>query len=60
MEMTEPEVESAVREVTDAEVAHLHEHGWVMLRGLVDAACVGLGRRIVALCYRSSTLYHIH
>jgi hypothetical protein len=49
MEMTEPEVESAVREVTDAEVAHLHEHGWVMLRSLVDTACVGLGR-IVALC----------
>ena len=38
MELREPEVEAAVREVTDAEVEHYHEYGWVMLRELVDPA----------------------
>ena len=34
--MTEAEVEAVVREVTDEEVEHYHEYGWVMLRELVD------------------------
>ena len=33
--MSEQEVENVVREVTDEEVAHYQEYGWVMLRGLV-------------------------
>ena len=36
MAMTEDEVEAVVREVTDEEVEHYHEYGWVMLRELVD------------------------
>jgi hypothetical protein len=36
--MREQEVEAVVREVTDEEVAHYHEFGWVMLRGLVAPA----------------------
>jgi ectoine hydroxylase-related dioxygenase (phytanoyl-CoA dioxygenase family) len=36
MAMSEAEVEVVVREVTDEEVAHYHEYGWVMMRGLVD------------------------
>ena len=36
--MTEAEVEAVVREVTDEEVEHYHEYGWVMLRELVDPA----------------------
>ena len=38
MAMTEAEVEAVVREVTDEEVAHYHEFGWVMMRGLVQPA----------------------
>eukprot|EP01045_Picozoa_sp_COSAG04_P036465 COSAG04_NODE_8885_length_921_cov_0.732360_1_plen_164_part_00 len=38
MAMTEDEVEAVVREVTDEEVEHYHEYGWVMLRELVDPA----------------------
>ena len=38
MVMTEAEVEAVVREVTDEEVEHYHEYGWVMLRELVDPA----------------------
>ena len=33
--MSEEAIEAVVREVTDEEVAHYHELGWVMLRGLV-------------------------
>ena len=38
MALTEVEVEAVVREVTDEEVEHYHEYGWVMLRELVDPA----------------------
>ena len=38
MEMAEAAVEAVVREVTDAELAHYHEYGWVMLRELVTPA----------------------
>ena len=38
MGMSEAEVEAVVREVTDEEVAHYHEYGWVMMRGLVQPA----------------------
>ena len=34
--LTEREIEALVREVTDEEVAHYHEYGWVMMKGLVD------------------------
>jgi hypothetical protein len=36
MALSEEEVEAAVREVTDEEVAHYHEFGWVMMRRLVE------------------------
>ena len=36
--LTEAEVESIVRRVTDDEISHYHEFGWVMMRGLVDPA----------------------
>ena len=36
--LTEPEVAAQVREVTDTELAHYREYGWVMLRGLVAPA----------------------
>jgi ectoine hydroxylase-related dioxygenase (phytanoyl-CoA dioxygenase family) len=36
--MSEAEICAVVREVTDAEVAHYREFGWVMLRGLVAPA----------------------
>ena len=38
MALSEAEVEAVVREVTDEEVAHYHEYGWVMMRGLVQVA----------------------
>ena len=38
MALSEAEVEAVVREVTDEEVAHYHEYGWVMMRGLVEPA----------------------
>lgn len=34
--LTEREIEALVREVTDEEVAHYHEYGWVMMKQLVD------------------------
>ena len=34
--LTEREIEAIVREVTDEEVAHYHEYGWVMMKQLVD------------------------
>ena len=34
--MTEREIEGALREVTDEEVAFYREHGWVMMKRLVD------------------------
>eukprot|EP01043_Picozoa_sp_COSAG02_P100248 COSAG02_NODE_36335_length_456_cov_0.638655_2_plen_67_part_01 len=34
--VSEEEVEAVVREVTDEEVAHYHEFGWVMMRRLVE------------------------
>lgn len=36
--MSEQQVEAVVREVTAEEVAHYHEFGWVMMRGLVAPA----------------------
>ena len=36
--LSEDEIRGVVREVTDEEVAHYHEYGWVMMRGLVDPA----------------------
>ena len=35
--LTEREIESIVREVTDEEVAFYHEYGWVMMKQLVDS-----------------------
>jgi hypothetical protein len=34
--MTEREIEAVLREVTEEEVAFYHEHGWVMMKQLVD------------------------
>ena len=34
--MTEREIEGVLREVTDEEVAFYREHGWVMMKRLVD------------------------
>mgnify|MGYP001989685639 CR=1 FL=1 len=36
--MTEREIESVLREVTDEEVAFYQEYGWVMMKQLVDPA----------------------
>eukprot|EP01046_Picozoa_sp_COSAG06_P006887 COSAG06_NODE_330_length_17413_cov_12.112510_2_plen_165_part_00 len=36
--MSESEINAVVREVTDEEVVFYREHGWVMLRQLVDPA----------------------
>ncbi len=36
--LSEEEIRAVVREVTDEEVAHYAEFGWVMMRGLVDAS----------------------
>ena len=38
MAIAEAEMESIVRTVTDEEVEHYHEFGWVMMRGLVEPA----------------------
>ena len=37
---TEAEIEAVVREITDEEVAHYEEYGWVMLKQFVDPAFV--------------------
>ena len=34
--LTEHEIKAVVREVTEEEVAHYHEYGWVMMKQLVD------------------------
>lgn len=41
MAMSEEEIEAVVREVTDEEVAHYHEFGWVMMRRLVEPSFAG-------------------
>ena len=39
--LAEREIEGIVREVTDEEVAHYVEFGWVMMRRLVDPGFAG-------------------
>ena len=45
--MSEDEICAVVRRVTDEEVAHYHEFGWVMMRGLVQPAFVAEMLRVL-------------